>query len=139
MIMSHEAPEKRYGLFGLAIVMLLAAGAALFFGGNYSLVQALGGLMLVASAYLIKISNLRSGADSIATGGPDASRGSTNRLGAAVWTVGVLLLMALGISYYSPYKDALDGYHHVVPVYAFAGIGLVCGLFWAYLLAKLVR
>jgi hypothetical protein len=52
--------------------------------------------------------------------------------------VGIVLLMAVGFSFHYLYRDALDGYHEVAPVYVFASVGIACTAVWAYAIAKIL-
>jgi hypothetical protein len=54
-----------------------------------------------------------------------------------MWGTAIGLLVALGASGLALYADAAEGYHDVLPVYAFAGIGLCCAFFWAYFMSKI--
>ena len=58
MSTSPEIRRRKYSVFVLAIIVLLLGGAALFFGSNNPMMLALGGLMCVLSAYLVKLSNV---------------------------------------------------------------------------------
>ncbi len=138
MIMSSKTSKKRYGLLALAILLLLCAGVALYIGRNNFVIRSVGLVLILASVFLVKISNVHSRTELTAANGKDANTEATNHPGPLMWTVGVALLVAFGISYLYLYKDALDGYHAVLPVYVFAGVGLVCGLFWSYLITKLI-
>ena len=52
------------------------------------------------------------------------------------WVIGVALTVALAVAYCALYRDALNGYHDIAPVYAFAAIGVLCAGWWAGLLAR---
>lgn len=128
--------KRRCGLFALAIALFLAASAAIFVGFNSPLALAFGGLMIVASVRLVKASNVHSG-----TRHPDVRLDNTDPDGAKrpsilTWTVGAGAAAAVGISFFYLYKDAVDGYHGIVPVYAFAASALVAAVVWSYLAAK---
>lgn len=129
--------KRRYGLFALAIALFLAGGAAIFVGFNNPLALAFAGLMIVASVRLVKASNVHGGtrhADgSLGNADPDG----TKRPGLLAWTLGVGSAAAVGISFFYLYKDAVNGYHGIVPVYAFAASALVAAVVWSYLAAKL--
>lgn len=130
----NRGRTKRYGLYALAIAMTLAAIAILLFGARHSSVQLLVGLALVLGAVLLKLSRT----DSSAIRPTITESESPDRPGPLMWAVGAVLLIALAISYHYFYEDALNGHHQIVPVYAFAVIGMACVIFWAYLLSNLL-
>jgi hypothetical protein len=138
-------PRKRYGLFVLAMLMLLGGAAALFFAWTGFtrriedfLIWSLGLFMIVASTYLVRTSNVRARPRSVA-GEEQASRPwAGKRPGALLWLTGAASVIALVISYHYLYKDALGGYHQVWPVDVFAGVALICASLLAYLFSRLV-
>jgi putative flippase GtrA len=93
----------------------------------------------LVSVYLVRISHVhaRSTANFAADQGADTKAKKVP--GRLTWLLGIALLLLTGISYLYLYYDALHGYHEVVPVYLFAGVGLACALVWAYLFAKLLQ
>lgn len=134
--MSQKA-RKRYGLFVLAILMGLSGVAALSMGPKYSAIRSFAGVAFIIAVYLIRVSNVHTRSTLAATGDP-----ASERPGRLMWFVGAALLVVWGISFLYLYflylyKDALDGYHEALPVYVFAGIGLACALFWAYLSSRI--
>jgi hypothetical protein len=52
-----------------------------------------------------------------------------------MWVIGIALVPLWGATYFCLHEDALHGYHAVWPVYLFAGVAIICALFWGYLLA----
>lgn len=133
----QNVPRKRYSLFVLALVVLLAGGVALLVGQNYPAALPFGGLAAIASVYLFRKSNVRSGSGSGDTSFQVAGLNEPPRPGPLMWIVGMGLLVMLGISFLFLYLDALHGGHEVLPVYLFAGVVLVCGSYWAYLVSRL--
>jgi len=107
--------QKRYSLFVLAILLLLLGGAALSMGPKYSAIRSFAGVAFVVAVYLTRVSNVHARSTLAVTSDP-----ASNRLGRLMWIVGFALLVVLGISFLYLYKDALDGYHEVLPVYLFA-------------------
>lgn len=133
-------PRKRYGLFVLAILMLLGGAAALFFAWSSFtrriedfVIWLLGLLMIVASTYLVRISNVRARPGAVA--GEDRA---SKRPGALLWLMGAASVIALVISYHYLYRDALGGYHEVWPVDVFAAVALISASVLAYLGSRLV-
>ncbi len=131
--------RKRYGIFALAVVLFLS-GVVLLVGGNNLLIRSFSGLMFVISVYLLKISNVHDRAGVIAVSGNEKyPEETTNHPSPVMWTVGIgALVVAVG-AFLFLYRDALEGYQEIWPVYAFAGVGLVCALIWGYLMAKLIQ
>jgi len=55
-----------------------------------------------------------------------------------LWVSSSVSLIAVGMSYLFLYKDALDGYHDILPVYFFVVAIVVWASVWGYLAAKLM-
>jgi hypothetical protein len=134
-MMSQKIPQtqKRYSLFVLAILLLLLGGAALSIGPKYSAIRSFAGVAFIVAVYLIRVSNVHTRSTLAVSSNP-----ASNRPGRLMWIVGFALLVVLGISFLYLYKDALDGYHEVLPVYLFAGVGIACAGVWGYIASKLV-
>lgn len=139
MSTSQNVVRKRYGLFVLAILLLLFAGVCIYLGSNNYPIRVLGLAAIMASVYLARISHVRDRSGLPEASGRGKDRKTATGPGRLVWAVGVALLVVLGISSLSLYRDALRGYHEVLPVYIFAGIAVVCALFWSYLLSTIFR
>jgi hypothetical protein len=128
--MSQKVPGKRYGIFVLAIVVLLLGGVAFVMGSNSFTVRVLGALACMFSVYLVQVSNVHRRSVSVLTG--DSK--STMRPGALMWSIGGLLLGGAVVSYLYVYT------HREVPaLYVFAAVAAVCILFWSYLITTLLR
>lgn len=136
--MAQTAPQKRYGLFSLAILLFLLAGAALFLGSHNFAIRSVGLVGCIVGVYLVRASNVHAPrASAVAAGeGPDSRE--KKRPGPLMWTVGVALLLLAGASFFYLYQDALHGYQEALPVYVFAGVGLACALVWSYLVSKVL-
>ncbi len=142
---SNQVYKKRYGVFALAVVVILAGIAAMFIWRNDFVLNFVGLLLMVVGVYLVKVSDVRGlrdvvtrgkkHGDSIITNSPYPA--ATNRPSPTMWVVGVILLVATGISYYLLHEDALNGGHEAWPVYLFGAVGVACVVFWSYLLTKL--
>lgn len=52
------------------------------------------------------------------------------------WLVGFALIVSVAVTLAWLYWDAATGYKDVAPVYAFAAAALVCGVWWAGLIAR---
>ena len=139
MTVSQEVPRKRYGLFILAILLLLSGGAALYVGSHNFAIRSLGLVAIVASAYLVRISRVHSRSGSSVASGEGVDSKATTRPGRLLWTVSIALLLLAGVSYLNLYNDALHGYYEVWPVYVFAVVGVAYVLVWSYLVSRIVR
>ena len=135
--MAQPVHQKRYGLFSLAILLLLLGGAALFLGSHNFPIRAVGVVGCIVSVYLVRISNVHGGSTATIAANQGADTKAKERPGRLIWMVGIALLLLTGVSFLYLYQDALHGYHEALPVYVFAGVGLVCALVWSYLFSKL--
>jgi hypothetical protein len=126
-------PQKRYGLLVLAILIGLSGVAALSMAPKYSPIRSFAGVAFIVALYLIRVSNVHTRSTLATTSYP-----ASNRPGRLMWFVGAALLVVWGISFLYLYKDALDGYHTVWPVYLFAAAASVCVCVWGYIASKLV-
>ena len=137
-MMSRLVPKKRFGLFRLAILLLLLGGVALLVGSSSPAIRAIGIVACIVSVYLVRISNVHTQPNLPITPyqGPDSKTASG--AGRLVWAVGIVLLPIAGVSFFYLYQDALNGYNEMLPVYVFAAVGLVCTLVWSYLVSKVL-
>ena len=136
--MSQTAPQKRYGLYSLAILFLVLGCAGVIAGYRSFAIRSLGLVALMVSAYFVRISMVHaSPAPTIRTDLNADSKGGKGP-GRLAWAIGIALVPAVGMSYLYLHNDAIHGYHEALPVYVFAGIGLACAVVWAYLVAKMV-
>ena len=106
---------------------------------HFSTLLALGGLMCVLSAYLVKLSNVHGKAGSAVAGRDGVGLGALRHPRPGVWAVGAAALVALGISFFYLHQDAVRGYHEILPVYAFTALVLICAVIWGYLISKLMQ
>ena len=136
--MSETATPKRYALFSLGVLLLLLGGVVFLFWSNDFAIRTGGVLACMASAYLIRISNVFGLSPLSIARGAGLNPKANKRPGRAMWAVGAALLLLTGVSVFYLYKDALGGYHEVWPVYLFAGVAAVGAVFWSYLVSKSV-
>jgi hypothetical protein len=136
---SQETPQKRYSLFVLAVLLLVFAGAAFVLASGSFAIRSLGLVAILISVWLVRASNVRSrpGVELAGTGATGDR--TSKRLGLVIWAVGAGSLLAAGASYYYLRNDALNGYHQVLPVYVFAGVGVACAVIWGYMAVKLLQ
>ena len=140
--MSAPQPDvrsKKYALYALAILLLVIGGAALFVGMNNFGVRCLGLVAIIASGYIIRISNVRARPSLPMTSG-DADDSELGKKGTRLmWIIGAALVPVAGASFFYLYQDGLHGYHDILPVYIFAGVAVICTLVWSYLVSRLLH
>ncbi len=120
--------KRKSGLFILAILLLLLGGTALYIGSNNFLIRSLGILACTISVYCVRKSNIHASSQKIIRPTP---------VGRSTWTISIILLPALGLSFLFLYRDAIHGYHQGWPVILFAGVVAGCALCWSYLVSRL--
>lgn len=131
-MMAAKMPQKRYGLYVLAVLLFLL-GAPFLVGSHNFTIKLIGFAAFMAAMYLIRISNVRA-RSAIAVTSDQAS----TRPGYLAWIVGFAMLLLAGVSYLLLHIDALHRGHTVWPVYLFAGAALGCAGVWGYIASKLV-
>jgi len=126
--------EKRYGVYAIAITLLVVSAAALVFGGNSFAMRCLGIVACIAAVRFVQISKLRGqpSIHSIGEQGIELHRGPPS----VMWVIGAALLAAVLVAGFLLYRDAAEGYKDAFPVYAFAASVVLCGGFWGYLLSR---
>jgi|HubBroStandDraft_6_1064221.scaffolds.fasta_scaffold343955_2 hypothetical protein len=136
--MSQTAPQKRHGLYSLAILFLVLGCAGVIAGYRSFAIRSLGLVALMVSAYFVRISKVHASPAPAIRSDLEADSKGEKGPGRLAWAVGIALVPAAGMSYLYLYNDAIHGYHAALPVYVFAGVGLTCAIVWAYLVAKMV-
>ena len=121
--------RKRFLLVASAVALVLTGGALLFFGSHSFALRSVSVIACIAAVGLVKLSNVHTSA---------GTRDESKRLPPLMWVIGLALLAATGLSYFFMYWWTAKGYGGALPVYLFAGFGLVCGSFGAALLARLL-
>jgi hypothetical protein len=134
---SQNVVRKRYGLFVLAILLLLFGGVGIYLGSHNYAIRVLSLVAIMASVYLTRISHVHD-----RSGLPEASgRGEGLKTakgpGRLLWVVSIALVALLGASFFLLHIDAINGGHEAWPADVFAGVGLVCAIVWSYLAAKI--
>ncbi len=121
------------GLFVLAVVLLVFAGACIYFGSNNFSIRTLGAVAILASVYLVRVA--RGVHDrSVLPKVNSVEYGGLSRL---LWILSLALVPLLGASGYLLHIDAKNGGHETWPVDLFFGVVLVCAGVWACLAVKL--
>lgn len=126
-----KGPRKSYSLFVLAILLLLFGGVAFALGGHDFTIRTLGLLAIVASTYLVRMSNVRDAT------GPAPGLKIDQDPGRMLWVISIALVPLLVASFFLLHVDALNGGHDAWPVYLFAGVVLVCAGVWGALVARI--
>jgi hypothetical protein len=134
VITSQNMAPKRYGLFVLAILLLMLGGVGIYFGSHNFPIRALGLATIMASTYFVRISHVhdRSGLPHATGQGIELKTEGPGRL---LWIVSLALVPLLGAAFVLMHIDFVNGGHEAWPVDVFAGVGLVCAIVWSYLAA----
>lgn len=143
-----QPPIKRPGLYTLAVVLLLAGGAAIFFNRGNFIVEALGLLAILGSVRLVKaarshpkpavILRKESHAESAAPVKEWDTRKPTPP-GRVAWSICIATLIATIASYYVMYDDALHGGHTGWPAYLFGAAAMALAISSGYIVARYVQ
>lgn len=134
-MISENMPHKRYSLFVLAVLLFVIACGAFVLAPNNFGIRASGIVALLISVWLVRVSNvhrqqsLRSGTN------VESGKG----IGPIWWAAGLGCLLAAGGAYLYLSRDALNGYHQVLPVYIFTVVGLACAVVWGCIAVKLLQ
>jgi len=135
----QDVRRKRYGLYALAILLLVIGGVALFVGMKNFGVRCLGLVAIIASGYLVRISNVRARPSLPMTSG-DAKDFKAGEKGTRLmWIIGAALVPVAGASLFYLYLASLNGSHDALPAYIFAGVAVICTVVWSYLVSTLVH
>jgi uncharacterized membrane protein len=128
--------ERRYGLFILAILLLVSGIAAFLTGFHNYIVRSIGVLAIVASVYFVRASNFHSSQTPPVANEIMEDLSATNGLGPVAWIIGVVLLLMLIFSFLLVQSDALHGGHTAWPADLFGAVALTCAVTWGYILSK---
>jgi hypothetical protein len=93
----------------------------------------------MASPYFFRTSKVKGRSDEAVGNSIGTSHETNDGPSRLLWILSGVCLLAVGGSLAYLYKDALDGYHEVLPVYVFSGTVVAGALVWSYLAAKLSR
>lgn len=129
--------RKRYGLFVLAILLLLLGGVGVYLGSNNYLIRLLGLVSMMASLYLVRISRVRNGSSLPEVDGPEKNFKAEKGPGRLLWTVSLALVPLLAASGFFLHTDAVNGGRETWPADMFLGVALACAIVWGYLAAKI--
>lgn len=138
-MISQRRQQRRYGIFVLAVLILLSGGAALFVGSHDLAIHSAGILAIIASAYLVRLSHIGVRSSPPVESGQEPDFRVAGRPRRPTWGVGVGLLLALTASYVWMHNDAVHGGHSGLPAYVFGGLVVAAGIVWGYLVSRLRR
>jgi hypothetical protein len=137
--MNQAAPKKKYGLFALAILLLLLGALTCFLGSKSFVIRSLGLMACMASVYLVRASNVhKTRSLSVETAGVVEGERIKRRPGRLLWTLAGALALLWVASLLYLYLDTLHGDHDVQPIYLFAAVSLAGTIVWPYLITKIL-
>ena len=137
MSTSQNVVSKRYGLFVLAILLLLLGGVGIYLGSDNYLIRVLGLVSIMVSVYLVRVSRIHNGSSLPEVRGPEKNFKTEKGPGRLLWIVSVALVPLLAASGFLLHIDAANGGHEAWPADIFAGVVLACAIVWGYLAAKI--
>ena len=136
--MSQPAPQKRYGLYSLAILLLLLGAVGLYFGTHNFPTRSLGLAAIVVSSYLLRAAKVRpqqTFLPIVTVLGADAA--AEKRYKRLLWILSLGLTALSVLSFLLMFDDTVtNGGNEVWPVYVFAILALLCACAWGALVAK---
>jgi hypothetical protein len=136
---SQKTPRKRSGLLVLAGIFLLIGGGVIYIGSHNFPIRVVGIAFVIASAYLIQVSNARNRSKVPEASGEVNNRNSTNASRRVLWIASVSLVPILAGAWYLLHLDAIKGGQAAWPADLFAGVGLVCAAVWSLLMVMILR
>lgn len=137
--MSQPSPKKRYGLYSLAILMLVLAAIALYFGTHNFPIRSLGLAAIMVSSYLVRASKVRpqqTYSPIVTVPGADVAAANRYVRFLRILSSGLTALAVLSFLLMCNDTVTNDG-KEVWPAYLFAVFALLCAGAWAALVAKL--
>lgn len=136
-ITSQTVTRKRYGIFLLAILLVLLGGAGIYLGSRHYLIRVLGVVAIMASTYFVRISLVHNRSALSETSDGDRDFTTARGPGTLLWIISLALVPLLGVAFFLLHTDALNGGHEGWPATVFAAVGLTCAIVWGYLVAKI--
>jgi len=138
VITSQNVARKRYGLFVVAILLLLLGGVGIYVGSHNYPIRALGLIAIMASVYLARISHVHGRSDLSEVHGRGEGLNTAKGPGRLLWIVSLALVPLLGAAYFLLHLDAVNGGHEAWPADVFAGVVLACAIVWGYLASQIL-
>ncbi len=131
MIKIDSNRMKWYGLFALATLLGVCAGVMFYMWPHNFPIRLVGLLLIMIGVYLLQKAAVLKWSHPPAVDTEDNNvRRIKRRTSPLLWAAGIVLLVLWGLSFLYLYIDAINGYHNVLPVYLFTGVGLANALFW---------
>jgi len=132
-------PKKNYGLFALAIVLLIAGLVInVVYFRDFPL-RSFGLLIFIGGVFLVRLSNVHDIKAGRFTASQTVNASGRKRPGFIAWALSFACAVAIALSYICMRNDALAGGHEAWPAYAFAASAVVAAVVWGYVVAKLVK
>lgn len=138
MSTGQNAPGRRYGLLALALILILSGGIVIYIGSHNFAIRAVGIAIVMASTYLVQISNSQNRSKLSVASGEMSKRDTGSVVGRVLWIFSLSLLPILAGAWYMLHLDAVNGGQEAWPADLFAGVGLVCAVVWGLLVAKIL-
>ena len=137
--MSQPVSKKKYGLYSLAILLLVFAAATLYFGAHNFPIRSLGLAAILVSGYLVRASNVRPQRTFLPiVSVPGADSAAAKRYKRLLWILSLSLTALTVLSFLLMANDTVtNGGNEVWPVYVCAALGLLCAGAWSALVAKI--
>jgi hypothetical protein len=132
---SQPPHKRRVALFAVAVLLLAFAGATLATRWNDAAMRSLAMLALIFSVYCVRLSNGYARSGSATDASQRIGSNLATRLGSPLRIVSIILVPILAMSLVFLYRDAVQGYHQIWPVYLFAATAGICALCWSYLIS----
>lgn len=136
--MSELSPKKKNGLYSLALLLLVLAAAALYFGAHNFPIRALGLAAVLVSSYLVRASKVRpqqTYSPIVTVPGADAA--AAKRYIRFLWILSFGLTAFAVLSFVLMCSDTVtNNGEEVWPAYLFAAFAFLCACAWGALVAK---
>lgn len=129
--------KNNSGLYVIGVTLLIGGAAVIFIGFNDSLIRSAGVGLCLISSYLIRISSTNRMRKISSERGQNPHIFGRKPLGYFVWALGLASALSFVISFIYLYKDAIDGYQQIWPLYVFFGSTISCALVWGYIVVRL--
>ena len=136
MIANEDDPKKSYGLFTLAIILILSGAAVNVLYFKDFPIRSIGLLMVVAGAFLVRASNVHGLFGARITNTQNLNPMARKPPGVLAWALSVGSAVAIVISYHFMRESLRGGGTVVWPVYAFAVSALIGMVVWSYVISK---
>lgn len=137
MTTRQNASRKQYGLLVLAVVLLLLGGVVIYIGSHNFAIRAIGVVVVMASAYLVQVSNIYKRSALVEASGEVNNHKVAKVLGRLLWIGSLSLVPVLAGAWYLFHLDAANGGQVAWPADVLAGVVLVCAVVWGLLVAKI--